>query len=131
MSQVEDHLKLVILKWCGAVPSDYNEDAQLRDIWNYKVPNLDFDTDAITPLLSSIYADPIFRDCPAAHTLTPGLFMATGAIQTFSTLLVNLVSCGNAPGIAQVMEPLAAKSRFTASKLKMKTNKKKPSKKER
>jgi hypothetical protein len=130
MSQVEDHLKLVILKWCGAVPSEYSEDAQLRDIWNFKVANLDFDTDAISPLLSKIYSDPIFQDCPAAHTLTPGLFMTGGAIQTFSTLLVNLASCGNAPGLAQVMEPLAVKSKFPASKLERKTNKKKSSKKE-
>ena len=115
MSQVEDHLKLVILKWCGAVPSDYSEDAQLRDIWNYKVPNRDYDTYAITPLISKLYDDDLFKSCPAAQALTPGLFMTGGAIQTFSTLLVDLISCGNLPGLAQAMQPLAAVSKFTAS----------------
>jgi hypothetical protein len=107
MNQAEYHLKLVINLWCGAVPSQYSLDAQLRDIWAMQVPNLDYDTFAITRLLTQIYQDPLFKGCPAAHNLTPGLFMAGGGIQTVNTLLLELLPCAGASPLAEVTKPMA------------------------
>lgn len=116
MNQAEYHLKLVINLWCGAVPSQYSLDSQLRDIWAMQVPNLDYDTYAITRLLSQIYKDPLFGICSAAHNLTPGLFITGGGIQTVNTLLVELLSCANGSELAQVMEPFAMSSKATTPK---------------
>ena len=107
MNQAEDHLKLVINLWSGAVPSQYTAESQLRDIWSTQVPNLDYDTYAVARLLNQIYKDPLFGTCQAALSLTPGLFITGGGIQTVSTLLVSLLSCGNATQFASVMQPMA------------------------
>jgi hypothetical protein len=107
MNQAEYHLKLVINLWCGAAPAEYTLDAQLRDVWAMKVPDLDYDTYAVTRLLSQIYEDPLFKACPAAQELTPGLFITGGGIQTVNTLLVQLMSCAGDSQLSAVMKPFA------------------------
>jgi hypothetical protein len=124
MNQAEYHLKLVINLWCGAVPSQYALDSQLRDIWAMQVPNLDYDTFAITRLLSQIYKDPLFGICPAAHNLTPGLFINGGGIQTVNTLLVELLSCAESTQLSSAMEPFAKTISATTPKKGKKSPKK-------
>jgi hypothetical protein len=124
MNQAEYHLKLVINLWCGAVPSEYKLDAQLRDVWAMKVPNLDYDTYAVTRLLSQIYQDPLFKTCPAAQELTPGLFITGGGIQTVNTLLVQLMPCADDTQLSAVMKPFAKAKSDVAVKTATKTPKK-------
>ena len=91
--QVEYHLKLVIHLWCGAVPSQYSPDSQLRDIWAAQVPNLDYDTYGVPRLRMQIFRDPLFGSCQAAHDQTTGEFLTGGGIQTVGTLYLQLLPC--------------------------------------
>jgi hypothetical protein len=124
MNQAEYHLKLVIKLWCGAAPAEYKLDAQLRDVWAMKVLNLDYDTYAVTRLLSQIYQDPLFTTCSAAQGLTPGLFITGGGIQTVNTLLVQLMSCADDTQLSAVMKPFSVAKKLTSAKAATETLKK-------
>lgn len=110
MDQVEYHLKLVINLWCGAVPSQYNADSQLRDIYAAQVPNLDYDTFGVPQLLTQIYRDAVFGSCPAAQDLTSAEFITGGGIQTFGNLFLQLDGCAANSTLAKVTGPLKRKS---------------------
>jgi hypothetical protein len=98
MNPIEYHLKLVIFYWCGAKPGQYTIDSQLRDIWSGKVPVPAYEPDGIHKLMQTIYSDPVFAACPAAHGILPGEFFKGGDIQTVRALFVRLLPCGaNAP----------------------------------
>jgi hypothetical protein len=105
--QVEYHLKLVIHLWCGAVPSQYSPDSQLRDIWAAQVPNLDYDIYGVPRLRMQIFRDALFGSCQAAHDQTTGEFLTGGGVQTVGTLYLQLLPCAQNAAIAQVNSPFA------------------------
>ena len=107
MNQVEYHLKLVINLWCGAVPTGYTIDSQLRDIWAGQVPNLDYDIYGIPRFMKGIYQDALFSGCPSAHNMTTGEFIAGGDLQTVRAVYVRLMACGNGTPLANVVLPFA------------------------
>jgi hypothetical protein len=113
--QVEYHLKLVIHLWCGAVPSQYSPDSQLRDIWQSQVANLDYDTYGVPRLRMQIFRDALFGSCQAAHDQTTGEFLTGGGIQTVGTLYLQLLPCAQSAAIAQVNMPFASSSVTTAT----------------
>ena len=107
MDLVEYHLKLVINLWCGAVPSQYTVDSQLRDIWSEQVPSLDYDTYGVTSFMKQMYNDSLFSSCPAAHNITPGELITGGGLQTFSAIYIELTPCASNPVFAKAMLPFA------------------------
>lgn len=108
MDLVEYHLKLVINLWCGAAPSQYTVDSQLRDIWQEQVPNLDYDTYGVPSFMKQMYRDSLFSSCTAAHNITSGELITGGGLQTFSAIYMELTPCANAPAFAKAILPFAA-----------------------
>jgi hypothetical protein len=108
VDQVEYHLKLVINLWCGAAPSQYTVDSQLRDIWGPQVPGLDYDIHGVPRLMQQIYQDPLFGPCPSAHAMTPGELITGGGLQTFSSVYMQLFPCANNTPLAAAVLPLKA-----------------------
>lgn len=107
MDLVEYHLKLVINLWCGAVPSQYTVDSQLRDIWQEQVPSLDYDTQGVPSFMKQMYQDSLFSSCTAAHNITSGELITGGGLQTFSAVYMELTPCANAPMFAKATLPFA------------------------
>ena len=108
MDLVEYHLKLVINLWCGAVPAQYTDDSQLRDIWQEQVPNLDYDTYGVPNFMKEMYQDSLFSSCTSAHDITSGELIAGGGLQTFSSVYMALAPCANSPILAKATLPFAA-----------------------
>lgn len=107
MNQVEYHLKLVIYLWCGAVPTQYTIDSQLRDIWKAQGSNLDYDTYGVPKFMAQLYADALFGPCPAAHSMTPGEFITGGDLQTVRSVYTRLLACGSTALMSSVTLPFA------------------------
>ncbi|NYF51083.1 hypothetical protein [Tunturiibacter gelidoferens] len=107
MDLVEYHLKLVINLWCGAAPSQYTVDSQLRDIWQEQVPNLDYDTYGVPSFMKQMYQDSLFSSCTAAHNITSGELITGGGLQTFSAVYMELTPCASAPTFAKADLPFA------------------------
>jgi hypothetical protein len=99
MNPVEYHLKLAIYLWCGASPSQYTIDSQLRDIWGAHVPGLPYEPTGIQKFMYQMYQDPLFGPCAAAHNMTPGEFVTGGDLQTVKAVYVRLLACGTVPGV--------------------------------
>jgi hypothetical protein len=108
MTQIEYHLKLAIYHWCGADPSKYVPDSFLRDVWSALIPQIPYEPEGIRRLGMSIYGDPIFQGCTAAHNLVPQEFFKGGDIQTVKQLYIRLLPCE--PMVAPV--PLTAEAMF-------------------
>lgn len=108
MDLVEYHLKLVINLWCGASPSQYTVDSELRDIWQEQVPNLDYDTDGVPSFLKHLYQDSLFSTCTAAHNITPGELITGGGLQTFSSVYLQLTPCADAPMLTKATPAFAS-----------------------
>lgn len=94
MNPIQYHLALVINRWCGTVPTGYTGDSQLRDIWSGRIPGLPYEPTGIQRFIYTLYQDPIFGLCPAAHQMTPGEFVSGGDLQTVKSVYVRLLSCG-------------------------------------
>ncbi|MGD0734853.1 MAG: hypothetical protein ABR976_06885 [Terracidiphilus sp.] len=102
MNPIEYHLKLTISLWCGANPTQYTIDSQLRDIWTAHVPGLAYEPVGIQRFMYQMYADPLFGACSAAHNMTPGEFVTGGDLQTVRSVYVRLLGCGTGPIPAQI-----------------------------
>src|SRR5579872_5141021 len=97
MTQTEYHLKLAIYHWCGVTPDKYVPDSNLRDIWASNIPTVSYEPEGIQRFFQTLYTDPFFTACPAAHTLRPGEFIKGGDLQTVGQVYVRLLTCGNIP----------------------------------
>ena len=107
MNPVEYHLKLTIYLWCGATPTQYVIDSQLRDIWAAHVPGLPYEPNGIQKFMYQMYQDALFGPCPAAHQMTPGEFVTGGDLQTVKAVYVRLLGCGTLPGGAAIAADIA------------------------
>jgi hypothetical protein len=97
MTATEYHLKIAIYRWCGATTDKYVPASNLRDIWSANVPQVPYEPEGIRRLGQSIYADPMFQGCIAAHNLTPGEFAKGGDVQTVGQLYARLLPCEPTP----------------------------------
>lgn len=97
MTATEYHLKQAIYRWCGATPDKYVPASKLCDIWAANVPQLGYEMEGIRRLGASIYADPMFQGCTAAHNIVPGEFVKGGDIQTVEQLYARLLPCESGP----------------------------------
>lgn len=98
MTATEYHLKLAIYRWCGATPDKYLPASNLRDIWSAnQPPQILYEMEGIRRLGASIYADPMFQGCTAAHNLIPGEFVKGGDIQAVGQLYTRLLPCEPSP----------------------------------
>lgn len=97
MDAVEYQLKLVIYRWCGAAPEQYVQDSQLCDIWTAHIPQVAYEPEGIRRFFVTLYGDPFFAGCDAAHHMTPGEFFAGGDLQAVVQVYRRLIPCGNVP----------------------------------
>ena len=93
MDPVGNELQLVIYRWCGASPTQYTIDSQLRDIWGSHVPTVAYEPMGISRFFQVMYADPLFSGCSAAHSMTPGEFLTGGDLQTVKAVYTRLLPC--------------------------------------
>jgi hypothetical protein len=97
MNPVEYHLKQVIYRWCTATPNQYVVDSVLRDIWSAHVPQIPYEPEGIKKFFVTLYQDPFFLNCTAAHHMTPGEFLAGGDLQTVKQVFTRLLPCVTSP----------------------------------
>jgi hypothetical protein len=97
VTQVEYHLKVVIWRWCGADPSKYVVDSFLRDIFEANVPGVPYEPEGVRRFFQTLYADPFFLNCPAAHQMSPLEFLKGGDLQSVRQVYRRLLPCGNLP----------------------------------
>jgi hypothetical protein len=107
MNPVQYHLLLTINLWCGATPSQYTIDSQLRDIWTAHVPGLSYEPSGIQRFMYQMYQDALFGPCPAAHNMTPGEFVTGGDLQTVKSVYVRLLACGTVAAGAAITADIA------------------------
>jgi len=96
MNQVAYHLTNAIYRWCGLQPGQYGPTLPLSNIWA-TTSGSPYLWNGVNALLTEIYNDPFFNNCPAAHNLTQTMFGAGGGIRTPQDLYLSLKSCENTP----------------------------------
>ncbi len=93
MEPVEHHLKVAIYQWVGLKPPAYGPSSLLSEMWE-RVFNAPYIWNGVQRLAKSLYKDPFFQGCSAAHHLTPPMFDSGGPIQTVGQLYMALYPCG-------------------------------------
>jgi hypothetical protein len=92
MDPVAHELQLVIYRWCGASPTQYSINSQLRDIWASHVPAVAYEPMG-QRFFQTLYSDPLFSGCTAAQSLTPGELLTGGDLQTVQSIYTRLLPC--------------------------------------
>jgi len=93
LDPVAQELQMVIFRWCGASPTQYSIDSQLRDIWAAHVPVVAYEPDGIKRFFQALAGDMLFSGCSAAHSMTPGEFLKGGDLQTVRSVYTRLLPC--------------------------------------